>query len=40
MGADNIIMRDADLSTNWTAASDGTLESRHYYAQNRIAVML
>jgi len=31
---DNMILRERDANTSWTAASDGTLEERRYYCQN------
>ena len=31
---DSVILRDRDNSSKWSQASDGTLETRHYYAQN------
>ncbi len=31
---DSVILRNKDANTSWTAASDGTLEERIYYAQN------
>ena len=30
----DIVMRDKDANTSWTAAADGTLEERAYYCQN------
>jgi RHS repeat-associated protein len=31
---DSVVLRDRDNTSGWTAASDGTLEERHYYCQN------
>jgi len=31
---DAVILRDADLNTDWEDPSDGVLEARHYYCQN------
>jgi len=31
---DLVVLRDMDISSQWNAPSDGTLERRHYYCQN------
>jgi RHS repeat-associated protein len=31
---DGVILRERDHTNTWTGAADGTLEQRHYYAQN------
>ncbi|MBX3402908.1 MAG: hypothetical protein KF699_05780 [Phycisphaeraceae bacterium] len=31
---DSVILRDRDNTDKWYNAADGTLETRHYYAQN------
>ncbi|MBX3403604.1 MAG: hypothetical protein KF699_09370 [Phycisphaeraceae bacterium] len=31
---DSVVLRDRDNSAKWSQAADGTLETRHYYAQN------
>ncbi len=31
---DQVVMRDRDANSDWTAAADGTLEERRYYLQN------